>query len=146
MLKFSTVKMIKRNSFFDLKAPVILQSKWYNDSTKKLSFSYQNEGDEENIFAYIALKNEDCKLPELKGKHGCKILGYDFKNDISPCQQDQLYEEALDKMKNYVIKKNYTFDYCWFETGDFNFTDIAIFLRENCRNVGCTENILYYVF
>ena len=60
----------------------VIESKWYDESDKQLSFTYRDENLEvdDGLRAFIAMKRENAPIP-LEGI-GCKIMGYYIRKKI----------------------------------------------------------------
>lgn len=111
-------------TFHEFPTRKIIESVWYNESDKQLSFAYRDKRirTDDGFRAFIALKQENAPLA-IEG-NGCKIMGYYIRkrNDRgrlfldSHIVQDSLFEEAINSIimwsdDNGVL----TFQYYWFE-------------------------------
>jgi len=108
-------RQIERDSFYMFLSKNILQSRYYKKSTKRLSFSYRYEGDQE-VFAFVSLKKEEISN-YVDGRCGCKILEFFFEEGVESTIREQLYEETRDRIKIWILtnQEGLPFDYLWFE-------------------------------
>ena len=130
-------------TFNEFPARKIIESGWYDESDKQLSFAYCDKtlNTEEGLRAFIALKQENAPIA-IEG-NGCKIMGYYIKkrddrgrlfSDLYVLQ-DRLFEEAINSAimwsdGNGVL----SFQYYWFELSE-NTIQLSDFL-ENPQKKG----------
>ena len=106
----------------------VIESDWYGESDKQLSFVYYEEKQkiDDGLRAFIAMKQENAPI-QLEGD-GCKIMGYYVrkKNDNGlnysdfPILRDKLFEEAIDSITMWSDNNGTIFDYYWFDYSESN--------------------------
>ena len=126
----------------------VIESEWYGESDKQLSFAYRDENLEadDGLRAFIAMKRENAPIP-LEGV-GCKIMGYYVrkKNDNGlnysdfPILRDKLFEEAIDSITMWSDKNGTIFDYYWFD-----FSESTLELLEYIENPQRADSIVYSI-
>ena len=128
---------------------MVIQSEWYDESDKQLSFTYRDENLEvdDGLRAFIAMKKENAPIPTLNGI-GCKIMGYYIRerNNIGlvfcdlPILCNKLFEEAIDSIRMWSDTNETVFDYYWFD-----YCDSTIELLEYIQNPQREGNIVYSI-
>ena len=126
----------------------VIESEWYNESDKQLSFVYyeKKQKADDGLRAFIAMKQENAPI-QLEGD-GCKIMGYYVrkKNDNGlnysdfPILRDKLFEEAIDSITMWSDNNGTIFDYYWFDY--CNSTSELLEYVENPQREG---NIVYSI-
>lgn len=87
----------------------ILSLPSYNESTKKLSFSFRDGKENQDVFAYASLKKDDVQ--GFKG-HGVRIL--EMKNTQSMAD-DRFFDRLYSIIKYWITDSSVRqFDYLWF--------------------------------
>ena len=114
-------------TFHELPPLQLINGDLYNESCKQLSFLYRDLriSAPDGILAFIALKDENAPIEDAKGV-GCHVLGYyvncqDENGGISSgavCLDDKLFEEAIDRIKQWKLDSDFKFDYYWFNVSD----------------------------
>ena len=126
----------------------VIESKWYNESDKQLSFAYRDEElkSDDGLRAFIAMKQDKAPI-QLEG-NGCKIMGYYVrkKNDIGlvysdfSILRDKLFEEAIDSITMWSQNGETVFDYYWFELSEMT-SPLCDFID----NLQIQDNIAYFI-
>ena len=126
----------------------VIESEWYNESDKQLSFAYRDEElkSDDGLRAFIAMKQENAPI-QLEG-NGCKIMGYYVrkKNDIGlvysdfSILRDKLFEEAIDSITMWSQNGETVFDYYWFELSEMT-SPLCDFID----NLQIQDNIAYFI-
>ena len=126
----------------------VIESEWYNESDKQLSFVYYEEKQktDDGLRAFIAMKQENAPI-QLEGV-GCKIMGYYVrkKNDIGlvysdfSILRDKLFEEAIDSITMWSQNGETVFDYYWFELSEMT-SPLCDFID----NLQIQDNIAYFI-
>ena len=126
----------------------VIESKWYNESDKQLSFAYRDEDlkSDDGLRAFIAMKQDKAPI-QLEG-NGCKIMGYYVrkKNDIGlvysdfSILRDKLFEEAIDSITMWSQNGETVFDYYWFD-----FSESTLELLEYIENPQRADSIVYSI-
>lgn len=126
----------------------VIESEWYNESDKQLSFVYYEEKQktDDGLRAFIAMKQENAPI-QLEGV-GCKIMGYYVrkKNDNGlnysdfPILRDKLFEEAIDSITMWSDKNGTIFDYYWFD-----FSESTLELLEYIEKPQRADSIVYSI-
>ena len=126
----------------------VIESEWYDESDKQLSFTYRDENLEvdDGLRAFIAMKRENAPIP-LEGI-GCKIMGYYIrkKNSIGliyddlPILSNKLFEEGIESIIMWSDINGAVFDYYWFD-----YSDSTIELLEYIQNPQREGRIVYSI-
>ena len=126
----------------------VIESEWYGESDKQLSFAYRDENLEadDGLRAFVAMKRENAPIP-LEGV-GCKIMGYYIRtiNDEGGILRDfttlreRLFEEAIDSIIMWSQNGETVFDYYWFEL-----SEMTLPLYDFIDNLQIQDNIAYFV-
>ena len=126
----------------------VIESEWYDESDKQLSFTYRDENWEvdDGLRAFIAMKRENAPIP-LEGI-GCKIMGYYIreKNSIGLIYDDlsilcnKLFEEGIEGIIMWSDINGAVFDYYWFD-----YSDSTIELLEYIQNPQREGRIVYSI-
>jgi hypothetical protein len=126
----------------------VIESEWYDESDKQLSFTYRDENLEvdDGLRAFIAMKRENAPIP-LEGI-GCKIMGYYIreKNSIGliyddlPILCNKLFEEGIESIIMWSDINGAVFDYYWFD-----YSDSTIELLEYIQNPQREGRIVYSI-
>ena len=136
-------------TFHEFPTRKIIESVWYNESDKQLSFAYRDKRirTDDGLRAFIALKQENAPLA-IEG-NGCKIMGYYIRkrNDkgwlfCDLCVlQDRLFEEAINSIIMWSDDSGVlSFQYYWFELSE-NTIQLYDFLEDSQKE----NNIIYSV-
>lgn len=136
-------------TFHEFPTRKIIESVWYNESDKQLSFTYRDKRirTDDGLRAFIALKQENAPLA-IEG-NGCKIMGYYIRerNDRGwlfrdlHILQDRLFEEAIDSIIMWSADDGApSFQYYWFEQSEA--TERLYDFMENPQQEG---NIIYSI-
>lgn len=136
-------------TFHEFPTRKIIDSVWYNESDKQLSFAYRDKRikTDDGLRAFIALKQENAPLA-IEG-NGCKIMGYYIRkrNDrgrlfYDLCVlQDRLFEEAINSIIMWSDDSGVlSFQYYWFELSE-NTIQLYDFLEDSQKE----NNIIYSV-
>ena len=101
----------------------VIESEWYGESDKQLSFAYRDENLEadDGLRAFIAMKRENAPIP-LEGV-GCKIMGYYVRTTDDEGRilrdftalREKLFDEAIDSITIWSDNNGTIFDYYWFD-------------------------------
>ncbi|MCR4834940.1 MAG: hypothetical protein K5899_00925 [Bacteroidaceae bacterium] len=126
----------------------VIQSEWYDESDKQLSFAYRDENlkVDDGLRAFIAMKRENAPI-QLEGV-GCKIMGYYIRKRSSiglvygdlPILCNKLFEEAIDSIVMWSDTNGTVFDYYWFD-----YSDSTMELLEYIDEPQREGNIVYFV-
>ena len=135
-------------TFNEIPTKRVIESKWYNESDKQLSFAYRDEElkSDDGLRAFIAMKQDKAPI-QLEG-NGCKIMGYYVrkKNDIGlvysdfSILRDKLFEEAIDSITMWSQNGETVFDYYWFELSEMT-SPLCDFID----NLQIQDNIAYFI-
>ena len=106
----------------------VIESEWYDESDKQLSFAYHDDEleSDDGLRAFIALKNENAPT-QLEG-NGCKVMGYYVRktNDDGliwhnfTALRDKMFDEAIDSITMWSDDNGTIFDYYWFDYSESN--------------------------
>ena len=126
----------------------VIESEWYGESDKQLSFVYREERQksDDGLRAFIAMKQENAPI-QLEGK-GCKIMGYYVRKENDkrlvysdlPILRDKLFEEAIDSITMWSHNGETVFDYYWFEL-----SELMLPLCDFIDNLQIQDNIAYFI-
>lgn len=139
-------------TFHELPPLTLINGDLYNESYKQLSFLYRDLriSAHDGILAFIALKDENAPIEDAKGV-GCHVLGYyvncqDENGGISydaVCLENKLFEEAIDRIKQWKSGSGYMFDYYWFNVSDNH--EFKEFVESNKEHVIVDGDIAYVI-
>lgn len=103
---------ITDSSFNDFLNERILSLPSYLDSSKRMSFSFRDGKENQNIFAYASLKDE-----AINGKKGCRILDY---NNSDALANERFFDRIESIPQMWQDISGDAFNCLWFYTKDIS--------------------------
>ena len=108
-------------SYHEFPNEQILSLVSYYKSSKRMSFSFRDGKENQQIFAYASLKKD-----KINGKVGCRIL--DFQNNIS-LANERFFDRIESVAQMWQENGKNAFSCLWFYTKDISETQASIMLN-----------------